>query len=227
MQNFKKGFTLAEVLLALTIVGVIAAMTIPTLVKNIEKQKAGPILGRAVHQIELGCQNLIQDTNSETAGASHHINPSLITFKDVKFDNTSDFLFLAKRNADFGKVIAKYIGGTQKEIDWDDVPSIKNFDGSVENVLLALMIKKGVVLKFGKTPAEASFSPRLTISDKSKWIFIDVNGWEKAPNTFGKDVFEFDWDDDTCKLTPYTPSANNGLQYTKQVVKDGFKIKYY
>jgi prepilin-type N-terminal cleavage/methylation domain-containing protein len=35
----KKGFTLAEVLITLAIIGVVAALTIPNVVKNYQKNK--------------------------------------------------------------------------------------------------------------------------------------------------------------------------------------------
>ncbi len=35
----KKGFTLAEVLITLAIIGVVAALTIPTVVRNYQKQQ--------------------------------------------------------------------------------------------------------------------------------------------------------------------------------------------
>ena len=48
----KNAFTLAEVLISLTIVGVVAAMTIPSLNNNIEKNKVGPAFAKAVNNIE-------------------------------------------------------------------------------------------------------------------------------------------------------------------------------
>ncbi len=70
-QKLKFGFTLVETLLALTIIGIVAALTIPQLGKTINKDKAGPTLAKSVQQIELGCQNLIQAYNArENAGAS-------------------------------------------------------------------------------------------------------------------------------------------------------------
>ena len=48
MKRLRNGFTLAEVLTTLIIVGVVAAIVIPMVAKNIQKQQAGPILGRAV-----------------------------------------------------------------------------------------------------------------------------------------------------------------------------------
>lgn len=48
----KNGFTLAEVLLSLAIVGIIAAVTLPSLLLNVESKKAGPALMKAVNTIE-------------------------------------------------------------------------------------------------------------------------------------------------------------------------------
>lgn len=48
----KNGFTLAEVLLALGITGIIAAVTLPSLMLNVEKRKVGPALMKAVNTIE-------------------------------------------------------------------------------------------------------------------------------------------------------------------------------
>ena len=59
----KHGFTLAEVLLSLAIVGILAAITIPQIAIGVEKRKAGAIVGRATEQISLGCQNYIQAYN--------------------------------------------------------------------------------------------------------------------------------------------------------------------
>lgn len=46
------GFSLAEVLITLAILGVIAAVTLPSLQANIEKQKAGPALMKAINTLE-------------------------------------------------------------------------------------------------------------------------------------------------------------------------------
>ena len=61
----KHGFTLAEVLLSLAIVGILAAITIPQIAIGVEKRKAGAIVGRATEQISLGCQNYIQAYNDK------------------------------------------------------------------------------------------------------------------------------------------------------------------
>jgi prepilin-type N-terminal cleavage/methylation domain-containing protein len=45
----KKGFTLAEVLITLSIVGVVAALTLPALQLNIQKNKIGPAVAKAIN----------------------------------------------------------------------------------------------------------------------------------------------------------------------------------
>lgn len=63
----KNGFTLAEVLVTMGVIGVISAMVVPQVVTNVEKNKAGLTLARAVEQIELGCQGYImEDVDGQT-----------------------------------------------------------------------------------------------------------------------------------------------------------------
>ena len=47
-----RGFTLAEVLVTLAILGVIASMTLPALNMNTQKQQVGPALAKAVNSLE-------------------------------------------------------------------------------------------------------------------------------------------------------------------------------
>jgi len=68
LRNRKNGFTLAELLISLTIIGVVVVITIPQLINHIQKEQSGPMLGKIVNQIELGCRNMMQadfDNNVE------------------------------------------------------------------------------------------------------------------------------------------------------------------
>ena len=55
------GFTLAEVLITLGIIGVVAAMTIPTLVKNYQKTAWVNQLKKSVSTIENGFSKMLAD----------------------------------------------------------------------------------------------------------------------------------------------------------------------
>ena len=48
----KNAFTLAEALICLAVIGVVASLTIPSLANNIEKNKVGPAFAKAVNNIE-------------------------------------------------------------------------------------------------------------------------------------------------------------------------------
>ena len=55
----KNGFTLAEALITLGIVGVVSALTIPSLMSNTTKEQIGPKLAKAVSAFEQANQALL------------------------------------------------------------------------------------------------------------------------------------------------------------------------
>ena len=57
----KNGFTLAEVLITLSIIGVIAALTLPGLTTNTNRRSVGPALSKAIHNLEAANRALIQE----------------------------------------------------------------------------------------------------------------------------------------------------------------------
>ena len=62
----KKGFTLAEVLITLTIIGVIAAITLPTLMNNTTNAQIGPKLAKAVSMFEQANTALLNANSVDT-----------------------------------------------------------------------------------------------------------------------------------------------------------------
>ena len=61
----KKGFTLAEVLLTLTIVGVLAAITLPNFHSSASRAQIGPKLAKAVAAFEQANATLVNENSSE------------------------------------------------------------------------------------------------------------------------------------------------------------------
>ena len=70
-KQLKKAFTLTELLITLAIIGIVAAITIPQLTGSMQKKLAKTSLSRAVEQIELGCQNMIQAENDKITDGSY------------------------------------------------------------------------------------------------------------------------------------------------------------
>lgn len=61
----KKGFTLAEVLITLGVIGVVAALTLPNLLENTTNAQIGPKLAKAVTNFEQANITLLQSYQSD------------------------------------------------------------------------------------------------------------------------------------------------------------------
>ena len=61
----KLGFTLAEILVSLAIIGVIAALTLPTLNTSTQKKQIGPALAKAVNTLENANRHIMQETGTD------------------------------------------------------------------------------------------------------------------------------------------------------------------
>ena len=210
----KKGFTLTEVLLAMAIVGVISALVMPQLVKTIQKDKSGMLLGRAVEQIELGCQNMIQEYNESMEGEGR------TSMADTLMAMDGDY------NFSFGR-LATFIGATNitpsgNRPMWDRNTSRYRFNKFPVEIQVPSMINIMAIVN----------PTRDTIVLRQ--IVLDVNGLNNRPNQSGRDRFRFELRNDG-KLVPEGLGVNTcdgvspaqvDANCTARVVKDGFKIKY-
>ena len=66
MVNIKKGFTLAEILITLGIIAVVAALTTPALIQHAASAKIGPAMSRAITVISGGFQAYIYNNDANT-----------------------------------------------------------------------------------------------------------------------------------------------------------------
>ena len=202
----KKGFTLAEALVALAVVGVVAAMTVPQIAIGVQKKQAGAMLAKAYAQIEQGMQNYVQAYNDTSADGSFVEKWTDIPNKDIK-------------------VLMTYSGAKfVKELNSGDF-MIKTRPGSGGSIGSG-----GDLYRFNKLPVEFEVSQFLW----SYNIMVDVNGIENKPNTYGVDVFRFkldpnggfepegkeDWKE-KCGDT-----ISDGKACTARVMAEGWKITY-
>lgn len=250
MRGFKKGFTLTEMLIVVVVIGVIAAIAIPQLIKGVEKKQAGATLGRAVEQIELGCQNMIQtanDTYEDGSYAQYITGLKTIDLTGKSSDNHSIL-------HDIATVAAPYWGlKNMTNVDSNSY-SFKKYDGTTEssgNPIDWLLGKINWALAkkydFAKFPA-CAYIPALEQIEgflnaesadlKIATIYIDTNN-QKKPNAYGKDVFIFALNN-SCKMIPYgsqddddnyaktctDTKITDGKSCAARVVADGFKITY-
>ena len=83
----KFGFTMAEVLITLTIIGVVAALVLPTFTSNMQKQKIGPKLAKAVAVFEQAAQSVLDDTQSDSISGAMALCSNDATELNVLADN--------------------------------------------------------------------------------------------------------------------------------------------
>lgn len=171
----KIGFTLAEVLITLGIIGVVAALTAPALVQNAGTAKIGPTLSKVVSTLENANEQLLHD------------------------EDTTDLSKIAETPEEYCELLSKYISGssyeTEENVEFS--PSVKMFNGNVsnsswtqykefrfsDNISLLVWIYNNGVL--GNYSAKGSFKGGYGS------IYIDINGTKVKPNTYGKDLFYF------------------------------------
>ena len=79
MKSQKKAFTLAEVLIVLVIVAIVAAIVLPGMYKKIKKQSAVAMASKVKYALELGCQQTIDEFNDPAQGNEYSVNKVLLT----------------------------------------------------------------------------------------------------------------------------------------------------
>ncbi|MCQ2753777.1 MAG: prepilin-type N-terminal cleavage/methylation domain-containing protein [bacterium] len=223
MKNIQKAFTLAEALIAIAIIGVVAAITIPNLVRDNQKKIAAATLGKAIEQVQNGCQNMIQFDNEAADGPSHN--------DKIAYVNNGDFL--AENKGIGGYIGAKIQSGTQK--------TLKKYanDGDANLEVWKNSTKR---YRFSKLNAEIGFLKNNNLKDaeeekldsKVADVYINVNpnaGTGSYEPKLGKDVFLYEMQN-SCRLIPVgidNPDAcpgDGGTNCAARIVKDGYKITY-
>ncbi len=169
----KKGFTLAEVLITLTIIGVVAALTIPNLIASYQKQQYVTQLKKVYTELSQALKLMMADESINKISVSdtltHQVDEDL---PDEAFQKLGDE-FLKK----YFKVI--------KDCGMEDPNSCfaqdsKGTDGTnftPGNPHYCVIIASG-----------ASICMRPANVAKSGTIIVDVNGLKK-PNIAGRDIF--------------------------------------
>ncbi len=167
------GFTLAEVLVTLGIIGIISALTLPTLVKNHQKKVYVAQLQKVYTELEQAITNKINDQNAinvQEAGIvsgkeSEFLNSYFKIAKDCGTDSTPCFANEYKE-----------INGSISEITKSGHRESLNATGSA-HVTLADGTAIGLKIESNLEVNYAIF-------------FVDTNG-TKGPNTRCRDFFQF------------------------------------
>lgn len=181
----KQAFTLAEVLITLGIIGIVAAMTLPNLIANYQKKIYVNQLRKTVSIVEQGFHKRMADlevTDLSYGGIVEMLDPEVFktempkTFKVVKTCVTDISCMPKDRTTN---TVVKY-----KPLKPGGVPP------SLENYYLAVL-NDGTFIGFKEHFCGPVRNMDLTnLKYNCGFVFIDVNG-AKGPNQYGRDAFSF------------------------------------
>lgn len=163
----KKGFTLPEVLITVVVIGIVAAMTIPTLVENYHYKTYSTKIKKSVYEFSSAVDMFItEEGKTSLSSTSMFVNDGLDKFMTNKFN-----VIKTCSNSPNGCFAASYtsINGSGNNGSFSCSKSYTLADGSA------------VCLTVGNNKKEAT-------------LYIDINGTE-PPNMGGRDMFSFKIDD--------------------------------
>ena len=197
MKKFR-AFTLAEVLITLGIIGVVAAMTMPTLIKDYQKKTWTTQLQKTYSILEQGFQKMMADDGVDklsdtTVWASKGTTECYNLHGSSAFSTVTD----CKNYFENFKKYFKVIGYEKYGID-EKLLNGPNRDPIMKNSY-TVILSDGAMIMF-----DVNGSPRTKTStvcntikslggnmcSEAGYMYIDVNG-RKGPNTFGRDIFYF------------------------------------
>lgn len=200
----KFGFTLAEVLITLGIIGVVAALTAPALVQNAGTAKVGPTLSKVVATLENANEQLLHD------------------------EDATDLSKIAETNLEYSDLLSKYISGSSYETENFDSstfePAISHYNGdspgSFSPSCRVFYFSDNILLVFGSgfNSDDYSYSPKGSFKGLFCVVYVDINGPKTKPNRWGKDLFYF-YIDKSGQIIPVGGTTfawllNNEAKYT-------------
>lgn len=177
----KTGFTLAEVLITIGILGVIAAVTIPALMANVDKNSWANALKTNISIVS-------------NAFAQMKATEQVDDLREAKLWNEIiKTETIVEGNSDIKDLLGKYLK-IEKMIDGlpSKFPSstLQGDDSATMNSSVRFYLANSAALNIIFLPQNYTYPCDKTFCDPIADIFIDVNG-DKRPNTYGKDIYRF------------------------------------
>jgi len=161
-----KGFTLAEILITLTVIGVVAALTIPTLLQNTNLAELKTAWKKSYADMSQAVMQMVNDNGGDLSNAYADSN--------------------AFKNALTGKLSYIKTCNTYESGCWHSDNNWYGLSGAPRSLGFSMT---GIITSDGKLIAMTYDTPACTgLWGYCGYVNVDVNGFKK-PNTVGKDIF--------------------------------------
>lgn len=216
----KLAFTLAEVLITLGIIGIVAAITIPQLINNYKAKR--------LRTQFLKSYSTIQQAFKEMEADDVSTDPT--TYNTLEYYKTFMNYLQAPMVCGIGDNKCVYMRDSSSK----DYKSYKTYDGKT-NASMILFDDGQIVLQDGTLLLFENYAPRMRV-----FVSVDLNGYNNKPNRWGYDLFTFQLVDNQLKAmgdtgTTYTDLSTycnvnsqdeyNGIACAKKALSDSEYFK--
>ena len=224
----KKAFTIAEILITLGIIGVVAALTLPLLTEDSQKKVYANKLSAAVSDFENAMTTMLEKEGNDMLQLTPAWTGSFLTELNKTMPHkTSKIGALARKNLN--------------KSNGNAFPSDNNFRNH-KGAIFSVKLNKSTDRK----KESEMMAKGCAITSIAADVYIDVNG-ESKPNIWGRDTFRYvldgdghlypyggkDWSlfndkTDYKSTTPKTQCVNNknGDYCAAYLANNGYKIDY-
>lgn len=194
VQN--EGFTLAEVLITLGIIGVVAAITIPGLINSYKAHRLRSQFFKSYSTISQVYQQMVADDVSlypeDYTSGSGKFYKTFMKYLQAPFD--------CGHNSEKNKKNIKpcyFADSSTTDTPYKTYSQKKEVStGILDDGQIAL--QDGTLLLFENAQTTDYI-----------WVFVDLNGYNNPPNVWGYDLFTFQFSEDGIK-----PMGDTGTTYT-------------
>ena len=218
MTRFK-GVTLAEVLITLGIIGVVAAMTMPLLIANYKKQEVATKVKKVYSILSQATLRAVEDNgeyqywdNAKTIGAEEYFNQYYKPYLSII------------------KVCYDYCG-YDRQNPWKRLNgSYWEYSVFVNDFRQPFILSDGTLIVI----SIASGSADIDDAEYSNLIYFDINA-NKPPNMLGKDtfiftrsdkgIFPYGFEQDESAINSNCSKAGAGVYCAAKIMRDGWQIK--
>ena len=200
--SLKKGaFTLAEVLITLGIIGVVAAMTMPSLIQNYQEKATVTKLKKCYSLVSQAYVSILNDEGgSDTLQAGDDLEMMEKFGKYLKYQKTC-----GRNKGCFPNVTYKSVTGNGYS-KWEDDTTDRS----------RAILTDGTLIMFNKSAMWGRNEGNYLYAQ----IYVDINGF-KGPNQLGRDFFYFYINPE--KIVPAGAKAleekNEGQKFTKNCIQ--------
>lgn len=180
-ELYIQAFTLAEVLITLGVVGVVASITIPTMIRNIQDYQLQVAFKKFYSTLSQATSFIMNDNGNSMKGVcASDPNPT-----NCYADTYAKYLSTTKtcyQTAYYGNC---FVNGTDRFLNGNVVPAGQHLNAA------GFILNTGAFIGFRTMdPANCANNFNGRPNDVCTGGILDINGF-KAPNMMGKDIYFF------------------------------------